>query len=135
MPGSEILAVLLLWSAVWSIAAGIALIRHGKQDRAADQFRVSFWAVNCLWQPVNVAVVAWALFRPAASMDEVIRVLRFNAGLDLLYLLCGLLLLFLPRPASARAEALKGAGAAVIIQSIFLLLLDWLGAAWLEESM
>ena len=82
-----------------------------------------FWSVNLFWIGIDLAIVVWALIDPILEVDEFRRVLAINGGLDLAYLVTGLVLY------TRRDRLAGGFGAAILVQGGFLLVFD-LGWWW-----
>ncbi|TVQ26976.1 MAG: hypothetical protein EA383_03780 [Spirochaetaceae bacterium] len=121
------LTVLLYWGIV-NVAAGgaVRLLPFTGAD--------SFWEMMALWNVVNVALALSGLrgIRREAdsrSIAEEVRkahrfekILLFNAGLDVAYMVFGLLLISLQT--GVFYESYAGWGAAILIQGAFLLIFD-----------
>jgi hypothetical protein len=110
------LPMLLAWSVLWTALAAIGLFRRNASDRMRG-----FWLTNALWVCVNTAIGVVALLDPPADAAEFVRLLWINAGLDVLYLLIGVILI------TRRPPIARGVGAAILVQGAFLLILD---VAW-----
>lgn len=103
---------LLFWSYV---SLGITTV--GLYARPGEFWR-SFWFMSGLWGLID-GVIAWfALLGDRHSPAQLLPVLRFNAGLDLLYLVVAGVLL------SRKKPLLRGFGLGVFVQGAFLLLFD-----------
>lgn len=113
-------ATLLLWCVLWTIACGIALIRR----RTGSARSAAFWGMTMLWIGIDLAIMVWAAIAPIEDAAEFRRVLLINGGLDVLYLVVGVVL------ATRRGDIPRGFGVAILVQGAFLLLLDfgwWIG--------
>ncbi|MEM1423407.1 MAG: hypothetical protein AAGH64_05320 [Planctomycetota bacterium] len=107
------LSVLLGWSVLWCAAAILALwLTDG---RTATR---GFFFMSGLWACVNAGIVAFSLVNPPDDSAELARLLLINAALDVGYLAIGLVMLTRKKP------VLKGFGAAIILQGLFLLVFD-----------
>lgn len=78
----------------------------------------SFWFMSGLWCVVNTLIVCYAIVAPPESLESFRRILLINAGLDVGYIVVGGVLLAMKRP------MLRGFGAAVCVQGLFLLAFD-----------
>jgi hypothetical protein len=107
---------LLFWA---FLSLGAALV--GLYARPGEFWR-GLWFMSGLWGLID-GLIAWSgLLVKAGSVGELRGLLRLNAGLDVLYLLIGVILWRRERP------ELCGFGLAVLAQGAFLLLFD--GAFW-----
>ena len=111
--------LLLAWSAIWCGAALLGLDRLARSGAMADARlaanRRGFWLMSGLWGAANVVILAWGLWAPATSEDELVSILKLNAGLDIAYLAVAAALKWLRRP------LVDGFAAAIAIQGGFLL--------------
>jgi len=114
--GLVIALQLAAWAVIW-MAAALAGLWRAKRE----QWR-GFWLVTGIWCAVDAAIGIAGLMGPIASMPALRRVLLVNAGLDVLYLVVGFVLMSRPQP------VLRGAAWAVVIQATFLLVFDLLHA-------
>jgi len=127
---------LLIWSAL-SVAAGVALL-----------FAAPFWrgvGVQALvWGVIDAAIAGFGLLtlrrkrnRPDAGRPDVLaketrnlrRLLLINAGLDVLYIVAGGVVLY-----AFTTEFARGNGVGIIVQGGFLLLFDTFYALRVERS-
>lgn len=118
IPNLFISGQLLLWSVGWLTAATVGLWRG-----RADYWR-TFWLVSGIWCAINSIIALAGLLGSVGELDDLRRLLWVNAGLDVLYVSTGIVLL------TRSSVALRGAGLAVLIQGAFLLLFD-AAHAWL----
>ncbi len=119
LPG-QLLAVLLAWALVWLTAAFVGLYA-----RPREAWR-HFWFMSGLWAAVDAAIVWYGMVAAPPSNADLVTLLRVNSGLDVLYVLAGVVLLTRGTP------QMTGFGWAVVVQGLFLLALDvafWLRAA------
>jgi hypothetical protein len=115
MPGSiqdQLIALLFLWSL---LSLGTAVI--GLYGRPHEIWR-PFWFMSGLWGLIDGAIAWFALLQEPQSAAELTWFLRFNAGLDILYLVVAGFLISRPKP------LLRGFGYAVLMHGAFLLLFD-----------
>ena len=110
---THFLPMLLGWSVAWASASVI-----GGWATAGRGFWRSFWFMSGLWAAVNIAIGVVSLINPPADLDEFRNLLLINAGLDIGYLIAATVLL------TRRSPMLKGFGAGVAIQGLFLLVFD-----------
>ena len=75
--------------------------------------------MNVFWIAIDLAIVVWALVDPIVEVEEFRRVLAINGGLDVVYLVTGVVLV------TRRDPLPKGFGAAILVQGAFLLVLDF----------
>jgi hypothetical protein len=107
-----LLVVLLLWSLVGMGSAILGLyLEPGELMR-------SFWLMSGLWALVDGGIVWVAMIRPVPTPAELAPILKFNAGLDVLYLVAAGVLV------SRATPRLKGFGSAVALHGAFLLVFD-----------
>ncbi len=103
---------LLLWSYV---SLGTATV--GLYARPGEFWR-SFWFMSGLWGLID-GLIAWVTLLGARHVpDQLLPILRFNTGLDLLYIVVAGFLL------SRKKPLLRGFGLGVFVQGAFLLLFD-----------
>ena len=117
------------WCAIWLVLSGVGFLYGLRCQRGPESRRwwTGFWSMNLFWIAIDLAIVVWALLDPIAEVSEFRRVLAINGGLDIVYLVTGLILV-------TRRDALaSGFGAAVLVQGVFLLALD-LGWWWILGS-
>ena len=119
---------ILLWWAVANITVGALLrVLPGVANNA-------FWEMTALWNVVNLFLAAGGLRRAKhtaqaaslhgeiASIHRLEKTLLFNAGLDVGYVLLGVLLTQLS--VDALQSSLPGWGYAIIVQGLFLFVFD-----------
>ncbi len=114
----QLIVGLTLWSLV---SLGTALI--GLYARPGELWR-SFWFMSGLWGLIDGGIGWFAMVQERQSPAALLPILRFNAGLDVLYLLVAGFLL------SRNTPRLRGFGAGVLVQGAFLLLFD--GFFWFK---
>lgn len=105
-------AALTLWAL---LSMGSAVV--GLRSSASPRWR-AFWLMTGLWGLVDGGVALYAFVAVPLPPDTMRTVLLLNAGLDAAYIAVGAFLLTRP------AETLRGFGAAVVVQELFLLALD-----------
>lgn len=111
LPG-QLLAVLLAWALVWLAAALVGLYA-----RPREAWR-HFWFMSGLWAAIDAAIVWYGLVAAPPSNADLVVLLRINSGLDVLYVAAGVVLLARGTP------RMTGFGWAVVVQGVFLLVLD-----------
>lgn len=116
-PPPLLFPILLVWSAIWAGLATFFLSR-ALEKRGVPEFWRGFWLMNGLWAAVNVLIVAWGIYDPAESQEELRGLLRLNSFLDVGYLLIAFGLLFIPKP------VVRGLSAGILVQGLFLLCYD-----------
>ena len=117
--------------ALVNIAGGLAL-RAGSTGSARY-----FYEMNALWNTVNLGIAgfgylaslkadpaAWTLTEGLRENQQFAKILLFNAGLDVGYLMGGLYLRERARRPEANGERLTGFGNAILLQGGFLLVFD-----------
>lgn len=109
---SQLMAVLLFWSLL-AMGASIAGLYV-----PAREFWRSFWFMNGMWGLVDGAIVLYSIVGPAPAASELAPILGFNAGLDVVYIAAGVIML------ARKSSRIRGFGAAIMVQGIFLLALD-----------
>ncbi|MBC03398.1 MAG: hypothetical protein CMJ34_08875 [Phycisphaerae bacterium] len=67
---------------------------------------------------MDLGIVVWALLDPIVEVEAFRRVLAINGGLDIAYLVTGLILV------TRRDRLASGFGAAILVQGLFLLIFD-----------
>lgn len=105
-----------------------------------------FYQMNLYWNIVNLVIAAIALHHIVSSGDVAMdltesiqqhvwykKILYLNIGLDMAYMALGAYLKQRSRTAIFKAEQLMGWGRAIILQGLFLLLLDVVLVALLEN--
>ena len=108
----QLLAILLAWSFVWLTAAVVALY-----DGCGEIWR-HFWFMSGLWAAIDAGIAWYGLVAAPMPNADLAPILRFNAGLDVVYVLIGVALL------TRRSPRMLGFGRAVVVQGLFLLALD-----------
>ena len=120
-------AALAAWSAA-SLAAAAVLARHPGVPRSARGFARQ----TAAWGAVDGLVAAWGTAarrrRGPTEPARLRRVLQVNLALDAGYVVSGLAVL---RSSRARSRGWHADGAAVVVQGLFLLLLD----GWAERAL
>jgi MFS family permease len=110
--GTAIALQLLIWSVACMGASIVALaVCHSEFWRA-------FWLVCGIWCFVNCIIALAGLVGTPAALPALRRLLLINAGLDVVYVAVGAVLL------SRRSLRLRGSGLAVVVQGLFLLIFD-----------
>ncbi|TXF91542.1 hypothetical protein FUA23_02260 [Neolewinella aurantiaca] len=117
--------------AVANIATGVAL--QGSADGATKHFH----RMNALWNGVNLAIAglgyysalksdpaAWDLATSLSKHQGFQKVLLFNAGLDVGYIMGGLYLTERAKRPDVNADQLKGFGQSIMLQGAFLMVFD-----------
>ena len=115
---STFLPMLVAWCVLWTAAGGIAILRDQGGSPEARRQRSGFWGMTTLWIAIDLAIVVWALLDPVREPVEFRRLLLVNAGLDVVYLVAGAILVRRPEPLP------RGFGRAILIQGGFLLVFD-----------
>ncbi|MCP4014437.1 MAG: hypothetical protein GY728_15150 [Phycisphaeraceae bacterium] len=75
---------------------------------------------------MDAGIAAWSLFAPVEDLEAFRRLLLVNSGLDVIYLIVGVVLLLRAAP------LVRGFGIAILVQGGFLLVFDvawWLATA------
>jgi hypothetical protein len=115
---------LIAWAFLSLGAAVAGLYFPAKCNPANTECWRGFWFMIAIWGLVD-GIIGWAnLLGGPVEMDFLRNVLLINSGLDLAYITAGIVL------ATRQKPLLKGFGAAVLIQGVFLLLFD-LAFLWL----
>lgn len=122
IPNLAIAVQLLIWSVGWLTAATVGLWK------AQAAYWRGFWLVVGVWCAVNSIIALSGLLGPLADLDHLKRILLINAGLDVLYVAAGVFML------SRSSAAVRGAGLAVLIQAVFLLIFDAAHAQFLPPA-
>jgi hypothetical protein len=117
--------------AVANIAAGATL--QGSADGSTKHFH----RMNALWNGVNLAIAglgyytamksdpaAWDLATSLSSHNGFQKVLLFNAGLDVGYIMGGLYLTERAKRPDVNSDQLKGFGRSIMLQGAFLMVFD-----------
>lgn len=108
------------WCALWLVLAGVGFLYGLRCTRGPESRRwwTGFWSMSLFWIAIDLAIVVWALVDPILEPEEFRRVLAINGGLDLVYLVSGLIL------STRRDQLARGFGTAILIQAVFLLIFD-----------
>ena len=114
------LPILVAWCAVWLVLAGIGFLYGLRCPRGPESRRwwTGFWSMNLFWIAIDLGIVVWALLDPIVEVEAFRRVLAINGGLDIAYLVTGLILV------TRRDRLASGFGAAILVQGLFLLIFD-----------
>ena len=106
---------LIAWAFLSLGAAVAGLYFPPKKDTECWR---AFWFMNGIWGLID-GIIGWAnLITAPPTIDFLQKVLTINSGLDLLYIITGLVLLTRAKP------VLKGFGLAILFQGLFLLIFD-----------
>jgi hypothetical protein len=108
----SLIAGLLLWSLASLGTATIGLFAR------PGEFWRSFWFMSGLWGLIDGLIAWFALMYARQTPAQLLPILRFNAGLDVLYVVVAGVLL------SRKKTLLRGFGLGVFVQGAFLLLFD-----------
>lgn len=117
---------LALWAAL-CVLSGTTLLAWLTVRRAAAPLLKHFAIQTAAWGVINIGIVAWAwrglAVRDFAGAQQLLNILWLNCGLDAGYAAVGATMALLawrwgPRP------GVLGAGLAIIVQGLALLLLD-----------
>jgi hypothetical protein len=108
----RLLAVLLAW-ALASLGAGA-----GGLYATPRAYWRGFWFMTAMWGLIDGGIAWVGLVRPPVPPAGLAPILAVNAGLDVGYLIAAGVL------ATRRNPLLRGFGAAVAVQAVFLLALD-----------
>ncbi|MEL7472868.1 MAG: hypothetical protein AAGK04_06065 [Planctomycetota bacterium] len=101
------------WSVAWLAASVVGL-----WIATPRRFWSSFWFMSGLWCCVNVAIAVLSMVAPPATTEEFTKLLLINSGLDVLYLICGVVLV------TRRQSIPRGFGATILLQGAALLVFD-----------
>ncbi len=112
----QLIALLLIWALASLGSATIGLYAQPRERWRA------FWLMSGLWGLVDGLIAWFALIGDRQPPAALLPFLRFNTGLDVVYLAVALFLMTRQKP------TLRGFGLAILIQGIFLLVLD--GTFW-----
>lgn len=117
--------------AVTNIAAGAVL------QGSADGSMKHFHRMNVMWNGVNLAIAglgyytaiksdpaAWDLATSLSKHQGFQKVLLFNAGLDVGYIMGGLYLTERAKRPDVNSDQLKGFGRSIMLQGAFLMVFD-----------
>ncbi len=108
----QLIAGLLLWSLA-SLGTGTI----GLYACTGASWR-SFWLMSGLWGLIDGGIGWFAMIGGRQPPPALLPLLRFNAGLDVLYLVVAGILL------ARKSPMLRGLGLGVLVQGAFLLLFD-----------
>lgn len=114
------LPLLVGWCSLWVVLAGIGFLYGLRCKKGPDSRRwwTGFWSMNIFWIAIDLAIVVWALLDPVTEIDQFRRLLAVNGGLDIVYLVTGMILF------TRRDRLASGFGAAILVQGGFLLVFD-----------
>jgi len=117
--------------AVANIAAGAAM--QGSAGGSTKHFH----RMNALWNGVNLAIagfgyytalksdpIAWDLATSVGKHQGFQKILLFNAGLDVGYIMGGLYLMERAKRPDVNSDQLKGFGQSIMLQGAFLMAFD-----------
>ena len=111
-----IFAALTVQILAWALVSlGAAVV--GLYARPREFWR-GFWFMAGVWGLIDGGIGLSGLFDLSVTAEKLAPILRINLGLDAAYLVVGLVLLTRPKP------VLKGFGAAVVVQGLFLAAFD-----------
>lgn len=113
---AQLIALLILWALLSLGSATIGLYARPRE------FWRSFWFMSGVWGGIDGLIGWFALLGEPQAPDQLLPFLRFNAGLDVIYILVGGILL------GRRGATTRGFGLGVLVQGVFLLVLD--GGYW-----
>jgi hypothetical protein len=126
---------LVLWGGA-SVLMGTALLAMIRARGQRTTLLELFALVTAAWGAVDVALALWGMqslaVRDLAAATRLDRFLWLNVGLDVGYVMVGVTLLIVGWRAVRRA-GLIGAGIAVIVQALALVILDLLLAAQISR--
>ncbi|MEN9673652.1 MAG: hypothetical protein RL553_1917 [Planctomycetota bacterium] len=106
---------LIAWAFLSLGAAVAGLYFPPKKDTECWR---AFWFMNGIWGLID-GIIGWAnLITAPPTIEFLQKVLAINSGLDLLYIITGLVLFTRTKP------VLKGFGFAILLQGLFLLIFD-----------
>jgi hypothetical protein len=108
----QLIAGLMLWS---NLSLGTAVI--GLYARPGEFWR-SFWFMCGLWGLIDGCIGWFAMLHERQTPAALLPFLRFNTGLDVLYVGVAVFLL------SRKTTMLQGFGLGVLVQGAFLLIFD-----------
>mgnify|MGYP001413863504 CR=1 FL=1 len=117
--------------AVGNMALGAAMMgRKQGEDRYFHQMNLAWNAVNFgiatlgYWQAQKTDPAALDLYQSIQQQHGIQKVLLFNAGLDIGYMLGGAYLMERSKNTAKLPERLRGFGKSIVLQGGFLLLFD-----------
>jgi len=126
---------LVLWGGA-SVLMGTALLAVLRARGQRSALLELFALVTAAWGAVDVALALWGMqslaVRDLAAATRLDRFLWLNVGLDVGYVMVGVTLLLVAWRA-VRRPGLIGAGIAVIVQALALVILDLLLAAQISR--
>ena len=131
----RLLGALAGWAGASTVVGGVLAVVGRRTRRPA---MAGFGLQSVVWGAVDAAIAAPGLVRrrrgEVTDPARLRRLLLVNAAADVGYVAVGALLLARPEAASARLRtstpaALRGHGAAVVVQGAYLLVADALAAA------
>lgn len=111
---------LILWAL---LSLGTAVV--GLYARPNDRWR-GFWFMSGLWGLIDGGIAWFGLVTEPPTVPELAFLLKVNLGLDVAYLLSGVVLV------TRKTPVLKGFGAAILFQGLFLMGLDAAVWRWCE---
>jgi len=114
-------AALLLWAL---LSLGTAVV--GLYARPTDRWR-GFWFMSGLWGFIDGGIAWFGVINEPPPTSELIFLLKVNSGLDVAYLIAGGVMLAFRKP------VLRGFGQAILLQGLFLLILDVAVWQWCER--
>lgn len=119
--------------AIGNIALGATL--QGKNKGTEQQY---FHRMNAYWNVVNLGLAAagyyaattgdaasFSTFQTIQEQHKIQKILLFNAGLDIGYMMTGLYLLERGKNNTKNTALLRGYGKSLVLQGAFLFLFDW----------
>jgi len=106
---------LAVWSGVCLVVAVVSL----RNKRFLEKTK-AFWAMTLGWSVVNLAICGLAIPRKEPELHGLREFLMLNLGLNVAYISVGLTLALVKE----MVRKSKGAGAALVVQGIALLVLD-----------
>ena len=113
------LPILITWCAAWLVAGGVASLRGLAREPGCRRGSTGFWSMTLFWIAIDLVICVWALLDPVNEVPDFRRLLLINGGLDVIYLVVGLVMI-------RRTEPLvRGFGLAIIVQGGFLLVFDF----------
>lgn len=106
---------LLLFSLLFLLPSVLFEIR-----KLSDPLPQAFWRMTGIWSLIDAVIAIGTLTsKPSADLSGTLRFLVINEGLDLVYVVVGAAMIW-----RSAKPMIKGFGGAIIIQGLFLLLLD-----------
>lgn len=118
---SLFLPMLVGWCAIWTVLAGVGFLYGLRCTKGPESRRwwTAFWSMNLFWIGIDLGIVVWAMLDPVTDVDAFRRLLTINGGLDLLYIVTGVIL------CTRKDQLARGFGAAILVQGFFLLVFDF----------